>query len=206
MKMKKILLLFLVLAVAGLAYAQTKNNGMNANTANAATIDTTDVNATAIGITRHEDAMGGLDVIIDVTGSQDVGEVAVCTTPEKDNGYVIVTVASSELASGALDTAENIFNSLDTASNESAEDMLGSRHFGCIREQLANQTMSVGTKIAESTGNQSTGTAGTAQRNTATNNGSAGTTTTGTTGTGTVGTTATGTTSAGSSGGTGSSY
>lgn len=127
--MRKTLVLFLVLAVAGLAYAQT----------NGATDEAADINASATGITRQDGAIGGLDVIIDVAGQDSTNEVAVCTTPEKDNGYVIITVSSGELASTALDTAEGIFNGL-VIGNETAEDVLGSRHFGCIREQLANET------------------------------------------------------------------
>lgn len=150
--MKTIIFLFFVLAMFGIVYAQTTADASVTENDTDITSEITSMNAT-MGITRHDEALGPLDVIIDIDEQQGINEVAVCTTPEKDDGYVIASVSSSALVSEALDAAENLFNGLD--GNET-EDVLGSRHFGCLRERLANETNATGVAATNAT---TTGTA-----------------------------------------------
>lgn len=134
--MKTMIFLIFALAVMGIVYAQTNAN-VTAGNETAIASEITGINASA-GITRYDDAIGSLDVVIDIDNQQELNEVAVCTTPEKDNGYVIASLSSNALVSKALDAAENLFNGLDSNGNET-EDVLGSKHFGCLRERLGNE-------------------------------------------------------------------
>lgn len=197
--MKKMLSIFIVLIAIGLAYAQVDTaTGTEIEEVDDAegvtTLDDDDIdfevegNVTT-GVTRQEDAFGPLDVIIDVDTDAEINEVAVCTTPEKDNGYVIASVGSAEQLDNAMDIAQDLFNSI--SGNETSEDLLGSRHFGCIREEVGDETLEATSMTATETAATGTeaganATAGTSINTTETGT-TAGQATSGTQATGTAG-------------------
>ena len=57
-----------------------------------------------------------------------INEVAVCTTKDKDKGYVVASLKSRDLIGRAIQTAKDLFVSMQGAG--------GFEHFGCARVRV----------------------------------------------------------------------
>lgn len=101
--MKKLVILLLVaILIVSLAFARVKVN---------------------------DDAIEDHTMYVYVSSWNSINEISVCTTSDKSQGYVVISIASEALESKAIEKAREIFDNLDKSK------ML-SPHFACMSARL----------------------------------------------------------------------